>query len=79
MLTLVPFALDGVRGCRESDKVPCWQGTVNNSARQDWGRLARDHLERGNHEQRAGYDQAHKHTAAWRSINVSENAARDVS
>ena len=40
----------------QSGEVPRRQGTGGDAAWEDRGRLARDHLERGDHEQQAGYD-----------------------
>ena len=40
----------------QGGEVPRRQGTGGDAAWEDWGRLARDHLERGDHEQQAGDD-----------------------
>ena len=40
----------------QGGEVPRRQRTGGDAAWEDWGRLARDHLERGDHEQQAGDD-----------------------
>jgi hypothetical protein len=39
----------------QNGEVPRRQGTGGDAARKDWGRSALNHLERGDHEQQAGY------------------------